>query len=326
MKSRVSADLPVDCDAPEVAGNLKGVFDAPVMNQSGLVQWNTPDDVNFIPSGKSYKTLIPGFYEPRCAPDRGFYLEKINCNVEGLLEFPETNSKKVVAEIQNFWTKESLYRDYDLAFRRGLLLYGPAGSGKSSTIKLVLKDVFERGGIAINFGDPVYLECIRNFRRIQPNTPLVVLLEDIDSTLERYGETQILNILDGVESIDKVVYLATTNYPEQLGDRIINRPSRFDRRFKMPHPGKESRKIYFNHLIKMSKQDIRLDVDLWSKDTRGMSVAHLKELFVAVCILGDKYDDVLALLKSMTEEKVSSKEVSNIGFSAYREGDDECNE
>jgi len=289
----------------------------------GHTQWTSVDGIKFFPAGITREKLTPGLWEPRYSPSNGFYMEKLVCKTTGLLQFPETNSKKVVEEIQNFWGKEELFRSYNLAYKRGIILWGPPGSGKSSTVKLVLKDVIERGGIAMKIGEPsIFIECIRIFRSVQPETPVVVLLEDIDSIISTWGETEILNILDGVENVDKVIFLATTNYPEELGERIINRPSRFDRRFKMPHPGKASRRLYFQHLLEQSNID-KIDIDVWVKDTQGMSIAHLKELFIAVCILGDSYDEVVAVLRSMTEDKISSSEDRNINMGFGKIGTEE---
>ena len=285
-------------------------------------QWSTTDSVNFYPAGQTAPKLEPGFWEPKFNPNRGYYFTKLGWKTDQLLRFPETNSEKVINEIQNFWDKEDLFRAHNLSYKRGIILYGPPGSGKSSTIKLVLQNVIDHNGIATKFGNPfVFLECMRVFRRIQPKTPVVALMEDIDAIIEEHGETEVLNILDGVESLDKIVYLATTNYPEQLGARIINRPSRFDRRFKMPHPGPESRRLYLNHLLKQETvKDNNIDLDEWVKATEGMSVAHLKELFVAVCILGDPYEEVIGVLKTMAEDKISSDDdkISNMGFKPKR--------
>ncbi|MFK5088309.1 AAA family ATPase, partial [Klebsiella pneumoniae] len=74
-------------------------------------------------------------------------------------------------------------------------------------------------------------------------------MEDIDATLEIYNESTVINLLDGVDRVDKIVFLATTNYPEKLGTRIMNRPSRFDKRFKVGYPTDNTRKIYLEHLI-----------------------------------------------------------------------------
>ena len=292
----------------------------------GFTQWTSTDGKKFFPAGDTFAELNPGFYEPKYSSERGYFMSKLDWKTDGLLTFPETNSEKVLAEIQMFWEKEELFRAHGLSYKRGIILWGPPGSGKSCTIKLVLRDVVSRGGVAVKFNHPqTFIECVRIFRNIQTKTPLVVLLEDIDSIIAEFGETEVLNILDGVESVDKVVFIATTNYPEELGERIINRPSRFDRRFKMPHPGKASRKLYFEHLFAQAVvESDKINIDQWVSDTKGMSIAHLKELFIAVCILGDPYDDVVGVLRSMIEEKISSDEDrhSNIGFMPYN-GNDE---
>lgn len=182
-------------------------------------------------------------------------------------------------------------------------------SGKSCTIQLIMRDVVERGGVVIKFTHPsLFIEGIRKFREIQPNTPVVVLMEDVDSILEIYNESEVLNILDGVNQIEKCVFLATTNYPEKLGARIINRPSRFDKRFKIPHPSAESRRIYFEYIIGGAEKvkALKIDLDKWVEDTDEFSIAHLKELFTAVVILGDDYDEAIEALSLMKEDKPDS--------------------
>jgi len=144
-----------------------------------------------------------------------------------LMIFPDSRSKIVINEIKSFWGKEKKFREYGISYKRGILLWGPAGSGKSCTLQLVTQDVVERGGVCLNFDSPNLFKIgMRLLRKIQKDTPVVVLMEDIESILRSYNESEILNILDGIEDMDKVLFLATTNYPEELGSRIINRPSR----------------------------------------------------------------------------------------------------
>lgn len=143
---------------------------------------------------------------------------------------------------------------------------------------------------------------MRILREIEKETPIVVIMEDIDAIIENYNESSVLNILDGVDKLNKIVFLATTNYPDRLGARIINRPSRFDKRFKISNPNEESREIYLKYLIGENKiKDNKINLSKWVKDTNGFSIAHLKELFVAVIILGDNYEDAIETLSSMKE-------------------------
>lgn len=266
--------------------------------QTSGVQWSTSNGQIFIPTGSTVPKLKPGVYEIGSHPSIGIYFEKIPVKTEGILKFPEATTQKVVEEIQKFWDRESIFRDFSLTYKRGIILWGPPGGGKSCTLQLVCVDVIERDGVVFKFNNPlVFSAGLRKFREIQPETPVVVLMEDIDSTLRIYSETEVINILDGVDRMDKIVFLATTNYPEQLGARIINRPSRFDKRFKVGHPNEQSRKMYFEHLV--GDRTLNIDVAKWVEDTKGFSIAHLKELFVAVIILGDEYDKALETLKSM---------------------------
>lgn len=280
------------------------------------VQWGSSDGIHFTPSTKTVRRLPPAVYEVAHDPQLGLHFEKIPVKTEGLIKFPGTKSSKVVAEIQSFWERESLFAEYNLTYKRGIMLFGPPGSGKSCTIQLIMQDVVKRGGIVVLFTNPLlFIDGLRNLRKIQPKTPIVTIMEDFDALMERFNESEILNILDGVHEVHKVVFLATTNYPDKLGPRVMNRPSRFDKRFRIGFPSAVSRKLYFEVLIgKENIPKLNIDLDRWVKDTDRMSIAHLKELFVAVTILGDKYEDAVKTLKKM-KEGVDDRDVnSGMGF------------
>jgi hypothetical protein len=287
------------------------------------VHWTTGDGRIFIPAAKTVQKLTPGVYEIHQRQSIGVYFEKIPVKTEGLLRFPDTNSDKVVAEIQRFWEREQIFDQYGLTYKRGILLYGPPGSGKSCTIQLIMEDVVNRDGIVVKFTDPyLFIDGMRILRQIQSDTPVVVIMEDIDSILEIYNESEILNILDGVNEVRKVVFLATTNYPEKLGARIVNRPSRFDKRFRIGYPSEESRRMYFTHLVDgKDPKELGVDLDCWVKDTDAMSIAHLKELFVAVVILGYPYEEAIDNIKSMREHLEDKDYESTMGFNTKRSDD-----
>lgn len=291
------------------------------------VHWTTSDGRVFIPAAKTKPRLTPGVYEINLSPNIGLYFEKIPVKTEGLVRFPDTNSNKVVAEIQKFWEREAIFEEYKLTHKRGILLYGPPGSGKSCTIQLIMEDVVDRHGIVIRFTDPYkFIDGMRILRQIQLDTPAVVIMEDLDSILDMYSESEVLNILDGVNEVKKVVFLATTNYPEELGARIVNRPSRFDKRFRIGFPKAESRRIYFEHLISGANpkklnaklKELKIDLDRWVEDTDNMSIAHLKELFVAVVILGDEYADAIKTLQSMKERLEDKDFDTGMGFATQK--------
>jgi Cdc6-like AAA superfamily ATPase len=298
---------------------------------SSYIHWTSTDGKIFVPAAPTINFLIPGFYEINQSHSAGLYFEKIPIKSEGLIRFPDTNSNLVVSEIQKFWEREEVYKEYEINYKRGIILYGPPGSGKSCTIQLIMEDVVERNGIIVKFTYPsLFINGIRALRKIQSDTPIVVIMEDIDSILEIYNESEILNILDGVNELNKIVFLATTNYPEKLSPRIINRPSRFDKRFRIGYPSSQSRKIYFEHLIsggfpdKLNKKicDLNIDLNKWVKDTDGMTIAHLKELFIQVIIIGDTYDNSIKNLEKMAEIVESKDYEASMGFGFSQKSED----
>lgn len=269
------------------------------------IQWSTNGKL-FVPCNETKPRLRPAAYEIGVSEQLGLYFEEIPVKTEELIPFPDANSDKVISEIRNFWTKKEKFVKQKLPFKRGILLYGPPGGGKSCTIKFVMKDVIDRNGVVLMFESPDHFtDGMRILRQIEPDVPVVVVMENVDALLEDYNESDILNILDGVESIENVVFVASTNYPEKLNERVAARPSRFDKRFKIEMPSGEARKVYLEHLFRETP-DHGFDLDKWVKDSEGFSIAHLKELFVAVTILGNDYDEALGTLEEMFV-KISSE-------------------
>ncbi len=283
------------------------------------VQWSTNDYKIFIPTGRTCNVLTPGVYDILHSSNTGIYFQKIPINTDNIIRFPDSTSDIIVNEIKSFWEKEHVFKEFNLLYKRGIILYGPPGGGKSCTIQLIMKDVVERKGVVIRFTHPsIYNEGMRALREIQPDLPVVTIMEDIDSTIQCYNESDVLNILDGVNQLNKIVYIATTNYPEQLGARVICRPSRFDKRFEIGPPSAAARLVYFKHLI--GGRDLEeINLEQWVEDTEEMSLAHLRELFIAVVILKNSYKDAIALLRDMMKE-VDVKKYDQMGFLSHKKG------
>lgn len=267
----------------------------------GLCQWTTDDDHRFVAASRTVGQLVPGFYGLSVHPTMGLVFSLIDFNTDGLLRFPDASSEKVIAECQKFWSREHFFRAEGLAYKRGIFLWGPPGSGKSCTIKILMADVIKLGGVILQFTQPhIFGTAFRQFREVQPQTPAIVLMEDLDSIVQTYSESDVLNIIDGVEQMDGVIFLATSNYPENLGPRVLNRPSRFDKVILIDNPSAESRKIYFQHLLGEDKiRACGIPLQRWVDDTDGMSLAHMKELYQAVLIMGDDYAEIAATLQAM---------------------------
>ena len=206
-----------------------------------------------------------------------------------------------------------------MVYKRGILMHGPPGCGKSYLIQNIMNKIVAKDGIVFTCNDENdvghFIAFIAMFREIEPKRSIVVIIEDIDNVVEngRSILSNLLNVLDGVKQIDNVVYLATTNYPERLQERISNRPSRFDRVYEITHPDAKVREYYLRH--KLHKEDLeKIDMDDWIEKTDGLSLSHIKELIVSVMILGKDLDEVLLHFGEMKKPKNSRRQSSSPGL------------
>jgi len=149
-------------------------------------------------------------------------------------------------------------------------------------------------------------------RRIEPDRRIICILEDIDEIISRYGEHELLALLDGENQVENIVMVATTNYPDRLGARIINRPSRFDERILVGMPTAAAREMYLQTVApELSKKELKQ----WVVDTDQLSIAHLRELSAAVLCLEQPYNIVLNRLRSMKNKPRTQDGIgTSVGF------------
>ena len=293
-----------------------GIFN--LFEKIDFYQWSINGDGTFMPSPETTKELSPGLYDPHYSNRMGEWgLRRQRINTDELYELPTKEIAVILSDLKSFWKKKDVYKKYKLIHKRGILLYGDPGCGKSGILQLCMKHIInDLSGLVINLKDDEsvrgYMDLIPKLRQIEPERPLVVIIEDIDAIAgdSNYVTSQLLNLLDGVKQIENVVYIATTNYPEKLAERITNRPSRFDRRYYVSPPTKEVRMSYLKNKI---GDDSDIDFDKWVKDTEGMSMSHLKELFISVFLLDNKYEDAIDHLRELKKSPRIKKQ-KTLGF------------
>lgn len=291
-----------------------------VKHQIDFTQWHSHVGNKFTPATVTVERLEPGFYEMGHDSQIGTYIEKKQVNTDELYELPSEELVDIIDDINKFWNKADKYKEYGFLHKRGILLYGEPGVGKSGIIQLCTRYLIqEKEGIVINLsnGDHVeyYTQIISKFRTIEPERPLIVILEDLESIAGEgsYTTSMLLNILDGVKQIDNVVYIATTNYPEKLEERITNRPSRFDRRYEIEMPNADVRSAYITK--KLTKDDLKkIDLKRWVKETEGLSLAHMRELIISVITMENSFEDTMSRLNGLkVKPRIKSKN-KKIGF------------
>jgi len=281
--------------------------------------WGTLPDEEFTPAFKSVDKVPAGIYEIVWNRSLSQHtIKKQPFKTDELYQLPSYEIQDILKDIQNFWDRRDKYREYNFVHKRGILMYGEPGCGKSGIIQLISKQLIENDGIILNIKDSedveYFIDFIATFRKIEAHRPLIVLLEDIDSIAgdSNHATSKLLNILDGVKQIEDVVYIATTNYPEKLQERITNRPSRFDRRYKVELPNEEIREAYIRH--KLTEEDLKnVDIKDWIERTEGMSLSHLKEVVISTIVMGREFEEVMDNLEGL-KKAPTIKGSGKVGF------------
>ena len=168
-------------------------------------KWIKRGTNTFIPTDNSQiiPTVEAGVYDLRVAEGIGFYMLKRELFLDEILEFPSKIHESVLGGIKHFWTRKEKFKQYGFAFKRGILLHGKPGSGKSCIINLCMKYVIDNlDGVIIPLSSGNDLELYSKsipeiFRVIEKDRPLVIVLEDLEG-LCRHSDTEtlLLNVLD----------------------------------------------------------------------------------------------------------------------------------
>jgi SpoVK/Ycf46/Vps4 family AAA+-type ATPase len=265
--------------------------------------WASGDNKSYFPSDVQNvrESLPPGEYTIGVDIMRGLYFLNHNTAFDTMLNLHDTVAEELVQYVDKFWTMEDRFKQFGYIWKRGILMYGPPGSGKTTTLQLAARSLIAKGGIVIYSDSPsVLANALGVVRTIEPTRPIIVVLEDIDIILESGSENneKLTHLLDGEYQVHNIVFIATTNYIENLDTRLTNRPSRFDLVKYVGMPGAEARKTYIEEVLCRSGDSVD-NIDEWVTRTGGYSVAHLKELIISVRLFGNDFEDAIATLDKL---------------------------
>ena len=191
----------------------------------------------------------------------------------------------VCSDFESFFEREAWFRAHRLPFRRGYLLYGPPGNGKSSCIKAMMHsrklDAYSIR-LCSEYADDDDLYAL--FATAAEAAPSMVVLEDLDRAFPRHTQSkskvslqQLLNSLDGLGTQDGVVVVATANDPTMLDPAILRRPGRFDRVVCFPVPSPDLRLAFLRKLDPhLTETALRRAVT----ESEGFSFAQLREAYI----------------------------------------------
>ena len=198
-------------------------------------------------------------------------------------------------------THADLFSEADISPPKGLLLFGPPGTGKTMIAKAVATNS-EANFISIK-GPELLSKWVGEsekgirevFRKARQASPCVVFFDELDSVAPRrstnggdshVGErivSQLLTELDGLEDLRGVIIIGATNRPDIIDEALL-RPGRFDRLLEVPLPDNDAiREILRIHMAK-KPVDNTVDIEKLVELVKGYSGADIASLVNAAAI------------------------------------------
>lgn len=260
---------------------------------------------HYSPVGSTTNTLPAGVYVPYSIMGNVIGVEPRTLETDQLVLTPESPIYQIIDNVRRFWARRSLFAKLGLVHKRGVLVYGGPGTGKTCMLELLAKDIIADDGIVLKSASVGEVgPAVQMIRGVEPDVRIAVVLEDIDNCMDNddYGqESYLSNLLDGIDQFSNIVFLATTNHIERIPSRFKNRPSRFDEVVEIGLPSEALRLAFLTAKIPGNIGSPPPDLRKWALDSEGFSLAHLRELIVGVLALGRPYDEVLARLRAMIQ-------------------------
>lgn len=180
--------------------------------------------------------------------------------------------------------REGLNR-FRMSTKKGLLFYGPPGTGKTHTIRYLAGSLEKHTTLLISAEQVGLLGDYMTLARLLQ--PSMVVIEDVDLIARersrmRSGSAELLlnkllNEMDGLREDSDILFILTTNRPEELESALAARPGRIDQAIEFPLPGIDERR----KLVRLYSSGIDLGkstIDEIVKRTEKVSAAFIKEL------------------------------------------------
>lgn len=199
------------------------------------------------------------------------------------------NVEEVVTEIRRWCNSEAWYKEKQIPWRRGWLLYGKPGTGKTSLVRAIAQDL-DLPVLVFDLASMSNDELISNWQEMMQSVPCIALMEDIDAVFKGRenvaGENGggltfdcFLNVLGGIEEANGVFLVITTNHiqsmdealgiPEKGADGVMisSRPGRVDRVIELLDMDEDCRRALAKRILSDCPEHIEITVTAGNGDT-----------------------------------------------------------
>ena len=192
--------------------------------------------------------------------------------------------KEELLKIKSWIINRKKFKNKSVKLPKGILFYGRPGNGKTLFLKEYSKS-FNLPILSISGNETNSCsEILKVFRESKKNDFTIILIDEIDLLLSKKEDCEriLLGELDGVDSVQNILVLATTNSLHSLNSALL-RSGRFDRTIEIGYPDIDSRKRLLELYIGKLKIKGDINTKYLSKIISGTNGADI------MSILNDAY-------------------------------------
>jgi hypothetical protein len=216
---------------------------------------------------------------------RGLMVHKLSPVRREDVILPDATLKLLDRNVLNFVGSRERLRQLGQSTRKGILLYGPPGTGKTHTIRYLAGNLPGHTTLIITAAQVALLGAYMTLARLLQ--PAMVVIEDVDliardreamgGACEETLLNKLLNEMDGLKEDADILFILTTNRPEQLESALADRPGRIDQAIEIPLPDEIGRE----KLVELYGKGLPLGAAIVkeaARRTKDVSAAFIKEL------------------------------------------------